>query len=504
MSGNVNQFPEMDTYQPPPPNLLGMASNAAALKGQLNQNAMFASQAAQNHLLTQNTKPDGSINMPGYESAVAANPNAQLGAVDAFQAAQNVNNTVLQGTGMSLEQHLTRMKNIANGLQSLLANSGGKGIPRSDMINAIVTQLKNKTITPEEAAGAASSVTNDPIQNAKIVAEMEASMGQNIAAVTPVVNTLQTGSGTIADQTNPGTPSGAYVPNVVYGVPQSQLAQPTSYTDSKSQTVNTTFGGYDAVTGQPTAPQIGGGIAAPPGAPQAPLAQIGAPGEARPAAPQQPGVIMGPAPGVADVQHFNAQQYNQDVQAGSNIAPRISALQELAAAAPGAGTGPASNETAMLRGLGQEFNINVGTDQATQEQVMNKATNMLVNSGLSGLGTPTDAKMMEVIGATPNSKMTPEAVGATVAMTYGSALYQQNLAQAAQDWVNQGGSPAQYPQFKLRYQATEPSPLVLAMPYMPPAAFQSVYKYIKTLPAKDQAIINSQVAAMQSANAPAK
>jgi hypothetical protein len=133
---------------------------------------------------------------------------------------------------------------------------------------------------------------------------------------------------------------------------------------------------------------------------------------------------------------------------------------------------------------------------------MNKATNMLVTSGISGLGTPTDAKMLEVIGATPNSKMTPEAVGATVAMTYGATLYQQRLAEAAQAYVNGGGSPTQYNTWKLNYQRTAPSPLVLAIPYMPPASKAAIFKYIKTLPPKDQTQIDQQGQAMTQTNAP--
>lgn len=542
--------PGLDVAPIQTPNLLTTASQAAGLIGQMNQNQQFAAQKAQSNLLTQNTNPDGSINVPAYQRAVAQNPQAaSVGAGDAFAQAQVLNAKLLANTGQSLTQHFTRLSALSNALQAENVANNGAGISKSDMQNATLEQLNLGNINATEAANFYTSATDDPKQNAQIVRQTLAGVTGSLAAITPAYQTLNTPSGSLPVQTNAGASGGANIPAVTGGFSPDFLAHPYQWTNAQNQPVNGTIGQYLAQSGVPvTGPQIGGGVGGgsanqapgqmpqmpqanqPPlpviGGQQAPAAQapqIGAPQQAaqggiqpptpaqvaamgnntQPAPAQAPGAggqaQFGPAPGLADVQKQNTDTYNADISAGTNLAPKISALQELAAAAPGAQTGPAANELAMIRGLGQQFGINVGTDQASQEQVMNKATNMLVTSGLglSGIGTPTDAKMLELVGATPNSKMTPDAVKSTVAMTYGQTLYQQNLANAAQAWVNRGGSPTQYNQFKLQYQQTAPSPLVLSMPYMPPSALLSVGKYIKTLPKSDQQTINAQIATMQ-------
>jgi hypothetical protein len=541
--------PGLDVAPIQTPNLLTDASQSAGLIGQMNQNQQFAAQKAQSNLLTQATNPDGSINVPKYQQMVAQNPQAaSVGAGDAFSQAQELNQKLLANTGQSLTQHFTRLSAASDYLQTLNIDNNGAGISKADGQSAVVEALKQGIIDPTEAANMYTSFGDDPKQNANFVRQTEAGVNQSLAAITPAYQTLSTPTGSLPVQTNAGASGGANIPAVTGGFSPDFLAHPYQWTNAQNQPVNGTIGQYLAQSGVPvTGPQIGGGVGGgstnqapgqmpqmpqanqPPlpviGGQQAPAAhapQIGAPQAAQggiqpptpaqvaamgnntqPVPAQAPGAggqaQFGPAPGLADVQKQNTDTYNADISTGTNLAPKISALQELAAAAPGAQTGPAANELAMIRGLGQQFGINVGTDQASQEQVMNKATNMLVTSGLglSGIGTPTDAKMLELVGATPNSKMTPDAVKSTVAMTYGQTLYQQNLANAAQAWVNRGGSPTQYNQFKLQYQQTAPSPLVLSMPYMPPSALLSVGKYIKTLPKSDQQTINAQIATMQ-------
>lgn len=503
--------PGLDVAPVQAPNMLTSASGAAGLIGQMNQNQQFAAQKAQSNLLTQSTNADGSINVPKYQGLVAANSQARsVGAGDAYAQAQELNAKSLANTGMSLTQHFTRLSTLANSLQALNVSNNGAGISKSDMQNSVIEELKEGNITPTEAANFYTSASDDPKQNAQLVRQTLSGVTGSLSAITPAYQALNTGAGTVETQNNPGAAGGASIPNVSTGLSGPELAQPYTWTNAQNQPVNGTVGQYLSSRGVNTSPQVGGGVA--PGASvpasqplQGPLPQIGGgngtqqQGEAAqnivPGAGGTP--QPGPAPGLADVQKQNTDTYNADVSAGTNLAPRISALQELAAAAPDAQVGPAARQLALIRGLGEQFNINVGTDQASQEQVMNKATNMLVTSGVSGLGTPTDAKMLEVIGATPNSKMTPDAVKATVAMTYGQTLYQENLAGAAQSWVNNGGSPTQYNQFKLQYQKTAPSPLVLSLLYMPPNELLSLGKYIKTLPKGDQQIINGQIATMQ-------
>ena len=233
--------------------------------------------------------------------------------------------------------------------------------------------------------------------------------------------------------------------------------QPTTWKNGQNQLVQGTLGEYLQTQGINTSTTVGGpgsiGAAsqppAPPsapGGPQPPLPAIGNPLQPNGRATFRPGgraqratgrpyagagghAHCCPAPGVADVQQQSINAYTQDVATGTStsLPAQISSLQELLAAAPNAQTGPAAGQLATLRALGAQFGVNVGTDQASQEQVMNKATAMLVAGNLSGLGQATDAKMVEAMAATPNSKLTQDAVKTTGAMTYGNLLFQKTL-----------------------------------------------------------------------------
>ncbi|HUN00403.1 MAG TPA: hypothetical protein PLI96_07965 [Halothiobacillus sp.] len=495
MSGLVGEMPELQVNQYKPPNLLGMASDAAQLQSQVNQNRLFSSQQQQNQLLTKNTNADGSINVPGYQAAIANTPGAQIGAADAFKQANELNSQVLQNTGLTMQQHFARLKALADGVVPLLLNAPQNGgVPAADFKSAILSAFKDGTINASEAAQEMAQVSPDPKANFQRVQQLDSSVSNGIQALAPHLITLSTGSGTVTGQDNPYAPGGAYVPNIVNGVPQSQLVTPTSYTNANNQTVNTTLGGYAGAVGQPTAPVIGGGIAG--GAPQqpqqpsGPLPVIGTPNAPAQAQPATLGAIMGPAPGVVDVQKNNVDSYNSDVQAATNIAPQVSSLTEILAEAPSAMTGPESGKTAYLSGIASQFGLSNG-NTATAEQIVAKGTAMLSGQSLSNTGPNTDAGLMNAIGATPGAHMTLGAVQATGAMVLGTKLYQQRLGQLAQQKYGATGSPTDYLLFKQQYQQNT-SPLIQSLPYMPAPQRQALLSYFKTLPTADQTRLNDQ------------
>lgn len=507
MSGALSGFPELDIQPVQAPNLLGMASDVAALKGQLNQNRQFAAQQAQSQLLTQNTNPDGSINVPAYQAAVRANPQAaSVGAGDAFAQAQDLNGKLLANTGAGLTQHFTRLSALYNGIQAEITNGGGKGISPQTYKNTVLDFMKQGLITPQDAANAYTGVSDDPLQNAKLAQSALAGVTQGLNAITPAYQAYQTGAGQVVGQTNPNALGGASVPNITTGLSAAQLATPVTWTDANNQQHQGTLAQMLGQQGVPTAPQVSQGVPAAttqqsPGYGPAGLAPIGPQGGqgTAPAASSVPAgapgtggtPIAGPAPGVADIQTANTNAYVADQNDASNINPQITALTDLLAAAPNAGTGPEADKQKYLSGLGQELGIIDDGTSATELAIMDKAQSQLITNGLTGLGQATDAKMFEAAAGTPGKTMTPQAIAATGAMVLGNLLYKKQLGVIGQSLVTRTGSAVGYLAAKQALQ-NHTSPLILSLPYMPYAQKQNLLKYMRSLPAADQAQLDKQ------------
>jgi hypothetical protein len=121
---------------------------------------------------------------------------------------------------------------------------------------------------------------------------------------------------------------------------------------------------------------------------------------------------------------------------------------------------------------------------------------MILAQNLTGFGASTDAKLGAAMGITPNGTMSGEGLAATAAMTAGMKLYQLHMGQAAQQWRQQGGNPADpsqgYNSFKMQFQ-NQTSPLVLALPYMPASQIKDLQAEIKTLPGEQQRAIDAQI-----------
>jgi hypothetical protein len=202
------------------------------------------------------------------------------------------------------------------------------------------------------------------------------------------------------------------------------------------------------------------------------------------------------AAGVAVEGSTQQTAYSSDVTAAQNTAPAMSSLFELESAAKKANPGPLSANLAYVNTLGAQINAPTATNQAEAEQVANKAAGMLLASNLTNFGPSTDAKLGAAMGITPNTTMSMGGILATGAMTAGAKLYQFHLGQEAQGWQASGGDPTDqskgYNNFKTNFQSLT-SPLVLALPFMPPEQIQDVNSYMQTLPPDQQALFNNQV-----------
>jgi hypothetical protein len=188
--------------------------------------------------------------------------------------------------------------------------------------------------------------------------------------------------------------------------------------------------------------------------------------------------------------------YSSDVQTAQNSAQGMSSIFELGAAARGFTPGPLAAQLANVNSIAAELKLPLATDETTAEQTAAKAAGMLLADNLTGFGTSSDAKLGAAMGITPNGSMSAGGLAATAAMTAGAKLYKMRLGQAAQTWEAQGGNPTDpsvgYSTFKLAFQR-EASPLVMALPFMPPDQIKELQSYVKTLPKDQQILLNNQV-----------
>ncbi len=461
----------------------------------------------------------------------------------AFQMAQQAATI----NGMNLDQHFKRLQAASGVLQGLNLDNNGQGISKTDWQSAVTGAMKQGILNPTEAAQLVAAGTDDPMKNAQLARTLYAGVTGHMEAITPKLTQTNFGDQLVTGQANAGAAGGAVVPGGRLGVSPEYSSAPTTYMGADGRIHPTTQGqlsgmyggqpgsqpnggfpvmgrgnaveGPNMLTANPAMPpknMLTGGFnfgtaaaypATPPGTPaprwptgmpQAP----GAPSGMAPAAPQAPAA---PAMSIAPGQTENQAALNkaatgefQDVVAKGNpdvIQPQMSALDEILASSQNAATGVGSNFIGNAGGyLKQVFGLD--TTGLTDKQVLDKATQLLANNVVTGLGAGTDSKLEAALHATPNSAMTKEAIGATAAMAKAQLMYNKNFADAAKAWQAQGGNPtdnAAWNQFKSDYAAKAISPFVLSLGDMPASQREPLMKFIQSLPADQRAQIKDQI-----------
>ncbi len=226
---DYSAFPSLDVQTPQAPNLLQMGSQVVGLRSQINQNQLFSSQQMQNKLLTQNTNPDGSINIPAYQAAIASTPGAQMGAQDAFSAAQAQNSAATAQSGQALLQTVTRLQSGADMLEVLKRQSGPAGVPQQAAQDAVLNALNQKLLTPSLAVSLHQQFGSDPVKNAQIIDQLEAGVHQDIAGLMPHVQAMAGPGGVVFQDVNPVTNPGAVGSSVTPGAaPTTQVWDPAT------------------------------------------------------------------------------------------------------------------------------------------------------------------------------------------------------------------------------------------------------------------------------------
>ena len=434
--------------------------------------------------------------------------------LDLAGKAAELNGQLLTNTGMGLDQHYTRLGAMFRAGMGVL-NPDGTADPQT-VKNLITDQVKLGNISATEGATLLTSVPGDSKSAGSWLRSNLAGVGNNLAAITPMLGLQDTGSGLAPFQSNAfaaGGATGAIVQNTQKGMdPNAAGALVTvtnpdgSSTRSTAGQASSAVGGHPNATSLPTfdSPPASGetpaqGVPAP-----LPIAQTTLP----PAGPQvaadamtaigNPNMLTTPAtpgnqlagtgapitiPAAADAIHKqNTDFYTADIAAGNDpsLAASVGNLQGIVAASATANTGAASG---WIQNIARVLNLG-DMGNASDLEIMNKESGML-SQQLGAMGQQTDAGAAQQLLITPNGQMTPGAIKATAALTMGLLQYKINMAKASQDWASQNGQNSiapNYGEFRQQYIDTAPSPLILALPMMPRAQQEGIIKYIKTLP----------------------
>jgi|GEM_PF-3446385 len=464
--------------------------------------------------------------------------------LDMAGKAAALNGQLLQNTGMGLEQHYTRLSAMFRaGMASL--NADGTADPQA-VKNGITDMVKNGIISPTEGATALTSVPNDPKAAGAWLRSNLAGVGNNLAAITPHMQSFDTGAGAVYRQDNPYAAGGNQTPTQINeGQSVTDATAIVSWQDPKTgQIVMGTKAQQLAALGVNAAPQVteaGAQPAAQP--PQQPVQGVPAPDPiaatplpptgqdvaaqtmaalgkpnmltgkkpvvaANPLTGAQPTQVNTPAPGTGGTpmvqdpqrpvyQADNATNFQADVNAGTGpqMQTRIDNLHELAGTIDDAYTGGAQDTKVWAEKLAAAVGVPIDYG-ATGSDIMHKLSQQAA-SYLPGSGA-SDAARAAAMGMTPNGDMTEDAIRSTTAMVLGKAQFDAQFAKDALAWQQAGGDPTNnYAAFKSQYADTHPGPMLYAMLAMRETGdvkgFNRMLDYIKSLPASERAKVSAQI-----------
>ena len=460
--------------------------------------------------------------MAEFSAYPALNVNPPPNMLDMAGKAAALNGQLLQNTGMGLEQHMTRMATLARAALTAI-NPDGTADP-AKLKAVVLDQHAVGNINAQESANAIVAINglSDPVAAGNWTRAQVAGIGNAIDAVSQHMLMYNFGDRQLPGNTNQFASGGLTIPSGTMGMtPEGANGLVTVQNPDGSTSTMTAAQAATRVGGNPNA-SVGGGLPqfgptgpqpAQTGQPKAAPLPAASPVTAAPVAPSGPQIAqsamtaIGAAPmpanaltggnamtagaapvatgqpinipaGTLELVKQNTDARNQDIAAGTdpNIPGAIGNLQAITAGSGDVITGPGSQ---WITTLGKIF----GTPGATERDIMDKEQGMLAQV-LGSSGSGTDANAMAILHITPGaSTQTPAAIRTTAALTLGALKYKMALAKAASSATD----VAHYNDARSAFIASNPTPLMYALPSMPKAQQAEIWKYVSTLPDAEQA-----------------
>ncbi len=454
---NALTLPNMDAPEQvrvaPAPNLLGMAGNALALRGQQLQNQNIgnqltgfqAKQAASRDYL-QSLGPNGQVDPVLLNRNLQADPTAALAAPSLMQQAQANLETHLQNKGLTLNQAHQRMMYAADSLSGLLNRRGPDGRPvpitDKDIRDVLTDGTATGMMTAHDGAALMSTVPGDPQANRQWVVSHLAMVNGGLKAITPIVQAINTGGRTQLINTNPAALDGV---GIMGSVPNTlspgEATSPVQYTGPNGQTLTTTRGaianaGNQLPTGAGGSSPVVGGLT--------PAEQSG-----------QAGI------GTADAQQLaDWQKYQTEIPALMNSVRQGMAEASKFPTGPLGGT--IAQGTALLSELG------VPTNLANAGALLQKSTAMQVVQTLTGgnMGVGTNDKISLALTQTPHIEQPGVAYQTLGGIKLGTYAYDQAANRVAMKW-GLNNNPVAFAHFRQTWAQMFPDPMVFMAQYVP-------------------------------------
>lgn len=400
------------------------------------QNQQLAAKQAAGQDFQKSINPlTGQVDYGAFNARLAGDPTAAFAAQSASQA--GLANQAAQQANLQAEVQTYQARHQA--LSGIAAGWMQKpNLSLGDVMDGVSDAISQGVIDAQ--TGAQIMKSYDPSNpQAWAQNEYKALMAQagQVQKLFPQYSTVNQGGQIGILNTNAGGVGGlASAGTLPTTLSPGEAASPTTITMPNGQQVTEPLGVYAGSNGIPTIKMPGTGAA---------------PGAALPG-----GAIPGPAPGQTAMNDADTKYMTGLLDQQQAAQQGMAALRNVMAAAPGANTGPLASSVAQISATLNQLGINVGADQATQEQNLTKNAAQLVMASGTKLGVPTDAKFVMAALGSPGSKLTEGANRTIAGEVMGNFSYQNAAANYLQSARSQGLTPGTAQFSQVRQQLNNP------------------------------------------------
>lgn len=430
---------DTNALQPTPlrtANPLEMAAQAAQVKNALLANQVqqseYDARVAQGNALLGATGADGQIDYAKARAAMAADPAAAYGAVDAYRQQNASRNDDLVNAEASKNAVGSIMSFVGANPDAAHLDAGARMakavLPKSQwgQVDAIVQQIGSH---PNGIAGGVAQITNS----------MQTPQGQQQNVYGTAGATVDNGQQTIIGTQGSAMTGGQFRPATTV-----QKETSPEFNSAPTEIINPdgsrSYVRRDQIVG------TGGGR------PTVPPEAMGS-GRYPAQQPSNPGYQAAPAAGqteaIAATARAGAEGANALMQASANRNDRLAALGNMSSDLEGFTSGPGSEH---WRHLASVFDNWTGADYKSKEieaaQSFNKWAQNLANAQSQALGVGTDSKLAAAVHANPNSSLQ----GSTNRLMIHQLMGNEDAINAkAQAWKSSGLQPAQFQQWNQQF-----------------------------------------------------
>ncbi|GBR01993.1 hypothetical protein ACFFGF_04745 [Asaia lannensis] len=405
-----------------------------ALLGNKIRQSEYDARVAQGNALLGATGADGQVDYAKARAAMARDPAAAYGAVDAYRQQNASRNDDLQNAEASKNAVGSIMSFVGANPDAAHLDAGARMakavLPKSQwgQIDAIVHQIGSH---PNGIAGGVAQITNS----------MQAPQGQEQNVYGTAGATVDNGQQTIIGTQGSAMTGGQFRPATTV-----QKETSPEFNSAPTEVINPD-GSRSYVRRDQIVGTGGGRPTVPPeamGSGRYPSQQAGNPGyQAAPAA--------GQTEAIAATAKAGAEGANALMQASANRNDRMAMLGNMASDLEGFTSGPGRERWRNIEATWNNwtpYSVHSGESEIEKAQSFNKWAQNLANAQSQALGTGTDSKLAAAVHASPNSSLQDSTNRLMIHQLQGN---EDAINAKAQAWKSSGLQPAQFQQWNQQF-----------------------------------------------------